>query len=108
MRLNEEAQTGEERTGGGGKTATSEELRRGPRWNQCSSEYWKTSVRARRVAVGEKDQKTAECEQGTIYDTYVNSENIGDTPCSCRTIAPEKKNNGRATRDVNNWSEGFT
>jgi len=32
---------------GGGKTATSEVIRRDPRWNQCSLEYWKTSVRAR-------------------------------------------------------------
>lgn len=33
--------------GRGGKTATSEVIRRDPRWNQCSLEYWKTSVRAR-------------------------------------------------------------
>jgi hypothetical protein len=41
------------RGGEGSETATSEELRRDPRWNQCSSEYWKTSVRAE----GEKDRR---------------------------------------------------
>lgn len=49
------------------------------------------NVGSRAKVEGEKDQKTAECEQGTIYDAYVNSENIGDTPCSCHTIAGEKE-----------------
>lgn len=49
----------------------------------------------------EKDRETVECEQGSIYDAYVNSKNIGDS--RVRVTLSKKKNKG--TRYVNNWSK---
>lgn len=36
-------------------------------------------------------EEAVECEQGTIYDAYVNSWNNGDTACSCHAVAEEKE-----------------
>lgn len=38
----------------------------------------------------EKDRETVECEQGSIYDAYVNSKNIGDSRVRV-AIAGEKE-----------------
>lgn len=85
------------------KRATLKKRRRDPRWNRCSLEYWKTSDRARnRREEGLEEQ--AECEQGTIYDAYVNSWNNGDTACSCHA-APrrtEEKERPRFTEGLEN------